>query len=153
MGLAGGINLYQYAPNPINWIDPLGLANTPCNKSAAEQLPPLRGKSIAFIEKILGKLGFKKTKVSNSSAKNQVWDHSDGSQVRIHPYGNQSNTMKTGQTTPKSGLNAHVHKENPAGDQLNDRGAVSTNPDVTHIGVNNPSDYPTVRGRPHGSGR
>jgi uncharacterized protein RhaS with RHS repeats len=23
--LAGGINVYQYAPNPISWIDPLGL--------------------------------------------------------------------------------------------------------------------------------
>ncbi|EKS67891.1 MULTISPECIES: RHS repeat-associated core domain-containing protein [Caballeronia] len=25
IGLAGGTNLYQYAPNPIDWIDPLGL--------------------------------------------------------------------------------------------------------------------------------
>jgi len=26
IGLAGGINNYQYAPNPISWIDPLGLS-------------------------------------------------------------------------------------------------------------------------------
>ncbi|MCE9994043.1 RHS repeat-associated core domain-containing protein, partial [Enterobacter asburiae] len=26
IGLAGGVDLYQYAPNPINWFDPLGLA-------------------------------------------------------------------------------------------------------------------------------
>ncbi|WP_277431684.1 RHS repeat-associated core domain-containing protein, partial [Trinickia sp. Y13] len=26
IGLAGGINLHQYAPNPIQWIDPLGLS-------------------------------------------------------------------------------------------------------------------------------
>jgi RHS repeat-associated protein len=26
IGLRGGINLYQYAPDPINWIDPWGLA-------------------------------------------------------------------------------------------------------------------------------
>ncbi|MHA6636882.1 RHS repeat-associated core domain-containing protein, partial [Citrobacter farmeri] len=26
IGLAGGINLYAYAPNPLSWIDPLGLA-------------------------------------------------------------------------------------------------------------------------------
>ena len=26
IGLAGGLNLYQYAPNPIGWIDPLGWA-------------------------------------------------------------------------------------------------------------------------------
>ncbi|KNC93133.1 hypothetical protein GM30_14135 [Trabulsiella odontotermitis] len=28
IGLAGGINLYQYAPNPLGWIDPLGLEGT-----------------------------------------------------------------------------------------------------------------------------
>ncbi|ECH6936981.1 type IV secretion protein Rhs, partial [Salmonella enterica subsp. enterica] len=26
IGLRGGLNLYAYAPNPIRWIDPLGLA-------------------------------------------------------------------------------------------------------------------------------
>ncbi|VWD18344.1 Rhs family protein [Burkholderia lata] len=26
IGLAGGINVFQYAPNPVQWIDPLGLA-------------------------------------------------------------------------------------------------------------------------------
>ncbi|EOX8480386.1 RHS repeat-associated core domain-containing protein [Salmonella enterica subsp. indica] len=31
IGLAGGINLYAYAPNPISWIDPLGLK---CSHSA-----------------------------------------------------------------------------------------------------------------------
>ena len=25
MGLVGGINHYQYAPNPVNWVDPMGL--------------------------------------------------------------------------------------------------------------------------------
>ncbi len=25
IGLLGGLNLYQYAPNPLNWIDPLRL--------------------------------------------------------------------------------------------------------------------------------
>jgi len=27
IGLAGGLNLYSYAPNPLGWIDPLGLSN------------------------------------------------------------------------------------------------------------------------------
>ncbi len=26
IGLAGGLNLYQYAPNPLGWVDPLGLS-------------------------------------------------------------------------------------------------------------------------------
>ncbi|HGN3019135.1 RHS family protein [Acinetobacter baumannii] len=29
IGLAGGLNLYQYAPNPLTWIDPLGLTDNP----------------------------------------------------------------------------------------------------------------------------
>ncbi|EJW2102406.1 hypothetical protein NSR70_004530, partial [Salmonella enterica] len=28
MGLRGGVNTYQYAPNPFSWIDPLGLSKT-----------------------------------------------------------------------------------------------------------------------------
>jgi RHS repeat-associated protein len=26
IGLQGGVNVYQYAPNPVQWVDPLGLA-------------------------------------------------------------------------------------------------------------------------------
>ncbi|WP_082683245.1 RHS repeat-associated core domain-containing protein [Entomohabitans teleogrylli] len=35
IGLAGGINLYQYAPNPLSWIDPLGLKS--CFSSSTGQ--------------------------------------------------------------------------------------------------------------------
>ncbi len=28
IGLAGGINVYAYAPNPVTWVDPLGLARS-----------------------------------------------------------------------------------------------------------------------------
>ncbi|MDV5354858.1 RHS repeat-associated core domain-containing protein [Enterobacter asburiae] len=31
IGLRGGINLYQYAPNPLNYIDPLGLNKNTCS--------------------------------------------------------------------------------------------------------------------------
>lgn len=27
IGLEGGINFYEYAPNPIEWVDPFGLIN------------------------------------------------------------------------------------------------------------------------------
>ncbi|MEN4049831.1 RHS repeat-associated core domain-containing protein, partial [Serratia marcescens] len=30
IGLRGGLNLYQYAPNPLMWVDPLGLSSKPC---------------------------------------------------------------------------------------------------------------------------
>nr|WP_225723202.1 hypothetical protein [Burkholderia cepacia] len=33
IGLAGGLNGYQYAPNPVDWVDPLRLAKCrPCPK-------------------------------------------------------------------------------------------------------------------------
>ncbi|MGC0935483.1 RHS repeat-associated core domain-containing protein [Pantoea agglomerans] len=150
IGLAGGVNLYQYAPNPLSWVDPLGLSR--CS-SASGQLPELRGRPVNEVERVLSQHGFTQTKVSNSAARNQVWKHSDGSEVRIHPYGYQSMNMKNGALTPKSGLNGHVHKENHLGDQLDDLGNISTNPDLTHIGISNPANYPSVRNRPHGSGR
>ncbi|MFT4176593.1 MAG: RHS repeat-associated core domain-containing protein, partial [Luteolibacter sp.] len=116
------------------------------SKDAAASLPQLQGKSVIHTEKILTKDGFQQTKVSNSAAKNQTWSHADGSEVRIHPYGNQNRAPY------KSANNAHVHKQNPSGAQLNDRGAVSANPNETHIGIKNPKDLPQVRGRPHGDG-
>lgn len=35
IGLAGGVNIFQYAPNPVQWIDPLGLARdlSGCDRS------------------------------------------------------------------------------------------------------------------------
>ena len=35
IGLNGGWNLYQYAPNPLGWIDPLGLSCTGTNRRQA----------------------------------------------------------------------------------------------------------------------
>ncbi|MER0209734.1 RHS repeat-associated core domain-containing protein [Brenneria sp. L4-2C] len=33
IGLLGGLNNYQYAPNPLTWIDPLGLTAYRSTKS------------------------------------------------------------------------------------------------------------------------
>ncbi|KGR93886.1 RHS repeat-associated core domain-containing protein [Burkholderia sp. ABCPW 111] len=38
IGLAGGLNQYQYAPNPIGWIDPWGLSCVSDLKNIKEQL-------------------------------------------------------------------------------------------------------------------
>ncbi|WP_243051983.1 RHS repeat-associated core domain-containing protein [Escherichia coli] len=143
IGLLGGLNLYAYAPNPLSWIDPLGL-------SAASDLPQLKGRSPGAIGSILTDNGFNLDK--QTSTGNQTWSHADGSKVRVDPYGNQSMTMKNGDPLPKSGANAHVHKYDPGEVPLNDRGIPSTNPNETHIGIRNPDDYPTKRGRAHGCG-
>ncbi|WP_429220072.1 RHS repeat-associated core domain-containing protein [Aeromonas veronii] len=38
IGLAGGLNNYQYAPNPIGWVDPLGLINKPGQCPDSEEI-------------------------------------------------------------------------------------------------------------------
>ena len=42
IGLAGGINVYQYAPNPVQWIDPLGLVRCPCDPCDKSRRSSLR---------------------------------------------------------------------------------------------------------------
>ncbi|UST70884.1 RHS repeat-associated core domain-containing protein [Pseudomonas moraviensis] len=44
--LAGGLNQYQYVPNPTGWVDPLGLSNCPddkCNKPVFQPIDPTKG--------------------------------------------------------------------------------------------------------------
>ncbi|WP_260414972.1 RHS repeat-associated core domain-containing protein [Pseudomonas cichorii] len=135
IGFVGGLNLYHYVPNPLEWIDPLGL-------SASSDLPRMKGKSSARAGAMLNDAGFSKTK---DNGVNQTWKHPDGSEVRVHKYGNQTACPY------KSGNNAHIHKEDPSGNQLDDNGNVSIDPNDTHIGIRNPADLPAVRGRPHGS--
>ena len=36
IGLVGGINHYQYAPNPVNWVDPFGLS---CKETKTIEVP------------------------------------------------------------------------------------------------------------------
>ncbi|MEN5172302.1 RHS repeat-associated core domain-containing protein [Acinetobacter higginsii] len=38
IGLLGGNNIYQYAPNPIIWVDPLGLTNNNCAPTEQQYL-------------------------------------------------------------------------------------------------------------------
>lgn len=135
IGLAGGFNVFEYASNAIEWVDPLGL-------SAASDLPRMKGRSVPNVGSLLSNSGFSKKK---NNGVNEAWTHADGSEVRVHKYGNKCPCPY------KSGNNAHVHKEDPIGNQLSDRGIVSLDPKETHIGIRNPIDLPFVRGRAHGS--
>ena len=49
ISLAGGVNLYQYAPNPVQWVDPLGLSKTSdrgCPNFVFRALTPAEEKSL-----------------------------------------------------------------------------------------------------------
>ena len=167
IGLTGGINLYAYAPNPVGWVDALGLAcgmatrqnsrgrwidarGRFASKPSVSLLPPLKGKSIGQVEKILNSNGFSRTNPANP--KNQRWVHSDGSEAQIHAYGN------TNATPYKAGNNAHAHKSvgrhgNPGAIELADNGmtSVNTHSSEAHIGLRNPANFASVSGRPHGT--
>ncbi|BBA33027.1 uncharacterized protein sS8_1065 [Methylocaldum marinum] len=167
LGLIVGPNPYEFAPNALVWVDPLGLA---CGRAVRQNsrgqwidargrfakkpnvslLPRLKGKSARQIEKILRKRGHTRTNPLNP--RNQRWVHPDGSEVQIHAYGN----VKTGPY--KAGNNAHVHKSlgkhgDPGTIELADDGKtpVNAHSKEAHIGIKNPDDFPTVAGRPHGT--
>ncbi|MDX1552665.1 MAG: RHS repeat-associated core domain-containing protein, partial [Marinobacter sp.] len=42
IGLAGGLNNYQYVPNPTGWVDPLGLASTPKSGPDSSRTNPIQ---------------------------------------------------------------------------------------------------------------
>ena len=54
IGLAGGVNLYQYAPNPLSWIDPLRLNRSKCKPSSpgSMQKEVERGQAPREIERV-----------------------------------------------------------------------------------------------------
>jgi RHS repeat-associated protein len=166
IGLAGGLNLYAYAPNPVGWIDPLGLACGPAirqnsggrwidargkyaGQPSVSRLPSLKGKSAGHVRAVLLDSGFVLRNPANP--RNQRWTHADGSEVQIHSYG--SNT-----TTPhKGGNNAHTHKSmgrhngKTTVELANDgKTAVSPYSSAAHIGMKNPMDFPSISGRSHG---
>ncbi|MBK4246824.1 hypothetical protein JJP68_24600, partial [Enterobacter hormaechei] len=56
IGLNGGWNLYQYAPNPLGWIYPLGLSTC----SSKDSYKQARNKALKWLEE----RGFKAEKVN-----------------------------------------------------------------------------------------
>ncbi|WP_110948405.1 RHS repeat-associated core domain-containing protein [Pseudomonas bohemica] len=128
IGLAGGLNLYQYAPNPIGWVDPWGWSCTVVNArnrrhaySLAKnhaQVPRLsRGGDIIDIDRV------------NDSSRGENWnqmklrgarsvgrEHKDkGVSYFEHPDGHPD-AGKPG--IPKHHESGHIHAVNSKGEQI-----------------------------------
>ncbi|MBK7235546.1 MAG: RHS repeat-associated core domain-containing protein [Sterolibacteriaceae bacterium] len=58
IGLGGGANLYQYAPNPVSWIDPWGLSCGP-NTREAKRPPIVIGENMRRVNEYANKIGGK----------------------------------------------------------------------------------------------
>ena len=87
IGLSGGINCYQYAPNSVSWIDPWGLAFKSVNFEGSSELFPVTGsqKNIVTIH-MQGSRGrdfteaYKQAGLSKSQVKamgKYTWHHLD----------------------------------------------------------------------------
>ncbi|WP_077342371.1 RHS repeat-associated core domain-containing protein [Pseudocolwellia agarivorans] len=50
IGLVGGINHYQYAPNPVNWVDPFGLSCKEINTVVQKHLDNLPANSYELLD-------------------------------------------------------------------------------------------------------
>ncbi|HGG4254189.1 TPA: RHS repeat-associated core domain-containing protein, partial [Salmonella enterica subsp. salamae serovar 42:z29:-] len=80
--LAGGINLYQYAPNPLAWIDPLGLALQNVDFSGSPDLYPVTGTQRNTVtipmQGSRGRdftLAYKEAGISKADSANYTWHH------------------------------------------------------------------------------
>ncbi|HHA2009048.1 TPA: RHS repeat-associated core domain-containing protein, partial [Enterobacter mori] len=80
IGLLGGINLYQYTPNPLSWIDPLGLTKTCSFKNPPKQ--PLSKSILSAMNKAINgilngkgipRLDAGKQKIFQGKGKNAGW--------------------------------------------------------------------------------
>lgn len=137
IGYVGGLNLYEYAPNPVVWIDPYGLMMRFFSRaqpftrsvrffSSAADLGSFTGKDIVQIQKMLKEAQFKLKNAANPA--NEDWIAPDGSQVKLHRCGD----LNAKKPVP------HAHKIDPAKKRLNDAGKPSDVPQENHIPINNP---------------
>ena len=85
IGLNGGnLNLYNYAPNPLLWIDPMGLALSGVDFSGSPSLYPVTGTQRNIVEITLqGSRGrdfteaYKLAGISEADASEYTWHHLD----------------------------------------------------------------------------
>lgn len=82
IGLAGGINLYQYGPNPLTWIDPWGWAFGGVDFTGSPDLFPVKGSQLNIVEITMqGARGrdfteaFKLAGISKADATGYTWHH------------------------------------------------------------------------------
>ncbi|TRX72846.1 RHS repeat-associated core domain-containing protein [Pseudomonas mangiferae] len=129
IGLAGGINNYQYAPNPVMWIDPLGLSGEKVvatknrrealNKASDHAKVPRVSKG--GTEYKMGDLN-EKSRGGNCNCLKQMgvdslgrYDEKTGAEFFDHPDGHPD---MTGPGQPIHHKSPHVHAKNGKGENL-----------------------------------
>ncbi len=138
IGLAGGVNLHQYAPNPVSWIDPLGW-NPVCRMSqtpheTASSLPLVRPGTSAWQKAVeaIRQGGKGDIRVSTAAEAKALLQEARGGMDRRKMYSDDGDYSKGYQ----------VHKPQPgtnrSGDRLSakerwQRGETDVGNDLPHI--------------------
>ncbi|MGP4846209.1 RHS repeat-associated core domain-containing protein [Marinobacter sp. 1Y8] len=96
IGLAGGLNNYQYVPNPTGWVDPLGLACVPKNspESAIPNRRRVLPKGIAFEGEVY--------RYEQPDRFATTWDAHQWNQASNHRYTGPGQTGVYAGTTPQT---------------------------------------------------
>ncbi|TDR25234.1 RHS repeat domain-containing protein, partial [Hydromonas duriensis] len=105
IGLLGGVNVHQYAPNPTEWVDPLGLQKKPANSTNKTGVGAATGsqcakcscpsgemdpKNINFSQRTVTGSGAKGASTYAEKMQNNEWDWGqEGSKIRVMNVGGQ----------------------------------------------------------------
>ncbi|MCD4487295.1 RHS domain-containing protein, partial [Chromobacterium vaccinii] len=97
IGLAGGINVHNYAPNPIEWIDPLGLKTCLDKAKCKSLLSDIYKKSLA-----------EKKKDGSRGLKERI-DHLNEDTYKLYDYApKQSDSRNYGSLKGKGSYEGHI---------------------------------------------
>jgi RHS repeat-associated protein len=123
IGLAGGENLYRYAPNPVNWVDPWGLtsgegSNGSSVKTTRVTANDVSGKSRSEIRSLADSKGLKPTGDTSHPDYPRKWSDPVTGEQRLR--------LDRGHIDAKTGLpyddplaaSDHVHAYEPGGGKL-----------------------------------
>ncbi|WP_207780482.1 RHS repeat domain-containing protein, partial [Pokkaliibacter plantistimulans] len=108
--LAGGLNHYQYVPNPVNWVDPLGLTSVPgeCPKkdSTGTSKTQRQDEGPEAPEAGLRPEDFGLETISDNPRAHQLWEQAMKDSVNKAGYKDYLDTLEKGLTPTKEQANA-----------------------------------------------
>ncbi|WP_416309225.1 RHS repeat-associated core domain-containing protein [Pseudomonas sp. DCB_BI] len=114
IGLVGGLNLYQYAPNPLGWIDPLGLTCAPTKASSLPVTRPGTKMWSAAVEKLRAATGHATNSVGGNVHNIRVPNQRDAKRLIEEAFGSGFPRNKPQSRTGNYGYEYHRPPESTA---------------------------------------
>lgn len=118
IGLMGGENLYQYAPNPTGWVDPLGLSKCSCLDGTKEG----RGQQVGSIIKPDGTTTASAIKEKSELVGFEPSQTENGPLKMVDENGIARVTIKGGSQRAPGSASPHVELKDSSGQRVNPSG-------------------------------